>query len=164
MSWLQKYPWLAFILVLLSYGIFGWHVAQASLDWSNWLIEQGKSWGWGFEEELAIGLLRLSGAVMIALFSIVLTAPIAFMTIFEESWFKSDVRAIISMLGWALLFVFMIRWFDYFVHFLVLLCATILGRLELQEFGYKRWQVSFILTSFCLGSFGLGVLTFSWWK
>ena len=161
MSWLRKFPWLSLSLVLLSYSIFGWYVAQSSVWWSHWLVEQGKSWGWFLEQEAASGIIQLLGAALIGLISVALTTPVALITMFFGSGLKSDMRAFVSMLGWAFASVLIIRWFHYFAHFLVLLCSAILGRLDLQGAGYNQWQIFFILTGFCLGSFGLGVLAFT---
>jgi hypothetical protein len=156
----KKFPWLSLLLVLLSYAVFGWFVAQASISWSEWIVEQGKEWGWLIEDESAYLIVELLGAGLILLIAIALAAPIALVTIFFGSWLKSETKAWISILGWAFAAVFIIRWITYFIRFLVLICAALLGRLELQSAGYNDWQTFVILALICLGGFSGGVLIF----
>jgi hypothetical protein len=160
MSVPKKLPWLSFCLVLLTYGIFGWAIAQSSISWSESIVEQGKTWELIIDDESAYIIIDLLGVGLILLIAIALTAPIALMTIFFGSWLTSETRAWISILAWAFATVFIIRWINYFIQFLVLVCAALLGRLEIQAAGYNNWQTFIILTLICLGGFGGGVLTF----
>jgi hypothetical protein len=157
MSWLKKFPWLSLLLVLLTYAVFGWFVASESENWRNWLLEQGKSWNWGFEEGAYQIFIHVVATFAIISISLILTAPIAMMTYILGSWMGSDAKAILSILVWSFVFVLMIRWFEYFIRFLVLLSAAILGRLELQTLGYNKWQTFTLLTLLCLLGFALGV-------
>ena len=59
--------------------------------------------------------------------------------------------------------VFIFHKWAVFSRVLILLAAAILGRLELQETGYNRWQVFLMITILCLGSFGLGIWTYHLW-
>lgn len=158
----RKIPWLALGIALLAYGVFGWAVAESSIVWSETIVEQGKTWGLIIDDEYASAIIDLLGAVLIVAIALCLTAPIALITIFFGSWLKSETKAWISILVWAFAIVFILRWINYFVRFLVLLCANLLGRLEFQSAGYNSWQTFVILTLACLGGFGLGV--FSFWE
>jgi len=163
MSRTQTLPFLSCSLILLTYGVFGWIVAQSSIIWSEWLVEQGKAWGWVIDDESAYIIVDLLGAALILLIAIALTAPIALITIFFGSWLRSEAKAWISILGWSFAVVFIIRWINYFTKLLVLLCAALLGRLELQAAGYNNWQTFIILSLVCLGGFSSGVLSFMMW-
>jgi hypothetical protein len=85
------------------------------------------------------------------------------MPVFFRSWFKNDISAVLSILGWSLAVVFIFHRWAVFSRVLILLAATILGRLELQEAGYNRWQVFLMITILCLGSFGLGIWAYNLW-
>lgn len=160
MSWLRKIPWLALSLLILSYSVVGWYAAGWSGTLSFWLVEQGQSWGWLLRQDAASVFIQIAEVAIVCLIAIALTAPVALITILVGSGLKSDTKALISMLCWSIIFVMIIRWFKYFVHLLVLFCAVILGRLELQRVGYNEWQIAFILSSCCLAGLGLGWLIF----
>jgi hypothetical protein len=160
MSWLRKIPWLALCLVILSYSVVGWYAASWTDILSLWLVKQGESWGWLVREDTASAFIQISEVAIVCLIAIALTAPVALVTVLVGSGLKSDTKALISMLGWSIILVMIIRWFHYFVHLLVLFCAAILGRLELQRVGYNKWQVISILLGCCLAGMGLGWLIF----
>jgi len=160
MSRTHKFPWLSFTLLVLAYGVFGWLVAQGSISWSEWVVEQGRAWGLTIEDEYALFIVDLLGAVLILLIAIALTAPVALVTVFFGVWLRSQIKAWISVLLWAFTIVFILRWINYFAKFLVLLCAALLCRLDLQALGYNDRQTFLLLTLICLGGFGCGVLAF----
>jgi hypothetical protein len=162
MSWLQKFPWLSLSLLLLTYGVFGWIVAQSLTLWSFALIEQGKTWGWFLEEDTASGIIYLLEIAAILLISLALTMPITLLTIFFGTWLKSDTSTMLSILGWSFLFVIVVRWISTFIRFLVLFAAAVLLRLDLQEAGYNKWQTFFVLIVACFFGFGSGIFTYHW--
>lgn len=147
-------------LVLLTYSAFGWIVAQSSASLSYALVEQGKTWGWLLDRELVSFAIHLLAVSSIFLITAALMAPVGFITIFFGSWFKSDTKALLSILSSAFAVVVIIRWLAAFFRFLVLVCATILGLLELREAGYNEWQALAILNLACLGGFGIGIIIF----
>jgi ABC-type multidrug transport system fused ATPase/permease subunit len=161
--WLKKFPWLSLLIVLLSYGVFGWMISQSSGVWGEWIIAQGKSFDWGLEEDSAFLLIHGLALLLIVLISLALTMPVTLMTFFVDSSLKSEWKAFFSMLWWSLAFVVILAWFNYFVRFLVLLCAAILGRIELRNAGYREWQNFIILTLFCISGFALGILSYLHW-
>jgi hypothetical protein len=160
MSWIQKFPWLSFCLLLLAYGVFGWLVAQESVSWSEWIVGQGRAWGLAIDDEDARFIVDLLGVGLILSIAVALTAPVALVTIFFGVWLRSQLKAWVSVLVWAFAIVFIIRWINYFAGFLVLLCAALLCRLDLQGAGYNDWQTFLLLTLICLGGFAGGVLAF----
>ena len=161
MSFLRKIPWLAICLVILSYSVVGWYAASWSGILSFWLVEKGQSWGWLLREDAASAVIQIAEVAILCLISLALTAPVALITVLVGSGLRSDTKALFSMLGWSIIIVMIIRWFPYFVHLLVLFCAAILGRLQLQQAGYNRWQVTWILITCCLTGVGLGWLIFT---
>ncbi|NJK48362.1 hypothetical protein HC931_09375 [Candidatus Gracilibacteria bacterium] len=160
MSRTKKFSWLSLCLIVVVYGVFGWIVAQSSVSWSEDLVEQGKAWGLILDDKDATVIIDLLGVALILIIAVGLTAPIALSAIFFGIWLRSETKAWFSILGWAFAVVFIIRWIAYFAKFLLLLCAALLGRLELQGAGYNNWQTFIILSLICLGGFGGGVLSF----
>lgn len=160
MSFWLKVPWFTLSLVVLSYSLIGWHAASWSSLLSVWLVEEGQSWGWLLRQDAASAIIQIAEVVILCLISLALTAPVAIITLFVSTGLRSDAKALISLLGWSIIIVLIIRWFHYFVHLLVLFCAAILGRLQLQQLGYNRWQVTSILVSCCLAGIGLGWVIF----
>lgn len=160
MTWLINSRWVALVLMFLAYTTFGWYISQSSIDWSRWLSQQGEGWGWFLEEELVFIALHFLAAVTILGITFALTYPVSLMTIFFGNWLKSDLKAMFSVLAWSFAFVLMIRWGEYFVRFLVLLCAALLTRFELREVGYNNWQTFAILALLSVGGFAIGVSMF----
>lgn len=160
MAWLIKFPVLSLVVVFATYCIFGWNVGLSASSLAHSLVEQGKTWQWLLDEQTVFLGLHILAGVLVLSITASLIAPVALITIVFGSGFKSDNRAMVSVLLWAFAVVFMICWLQYFVRLLVLLCAATLGKLELQNQGYPQWKVILILMIVCLGGFGLGLLTF----
>ena len=102
--------------------------------------------------------IHLFAILIIVLTSLALTAPLTLMTLFVGSWMKSELQSIIAMIAWSFVLVLILRWFNIFIQFLVLLSAAILGRLELRYIGYTRSQTIGILTILGLIGFGSGAM------
>lgn len=160
MLWLKYVPVIAIFLLLVTYTAFGWHVASAGLAWSEPLSTQFKSWDVDLEQQSILWAIHILALLVIVLTSLALTAPIALMTFFVGSWARSEVQSIISMIVWSFVLVLMLRWFNYFVEFLVLICSAVLGRIELRNAGLNQPQAIFVLLSLCVASFGVGVYSY----
>ena len=154
------FPFFSLAIVVLTYSSFGWYVGSSAISWSHWLAEQGDTWGWFFKDESIFLLLHVIAGFVVLLISASLAAPVAIITLIFGSSFKSDNKAMIAVLLWSFAVVVMLRWITYFSHFLLLLCAAILAKLELQKFNNSHWQVMFILIIICLGGFVLGLLSY----
>jgi hypothetical protein len=136
--WLiKKLPWASLLLLIFTYGLFGWVISAT--DSSTWL--------W------------LMGASYILLIALALAAPFTLMKTFYTSWLKSDTRAFLSVIVGAFVAVLIVTWIEVFVRILVLLSAGALVRLDLQTAGYNEWQCFSILVMVSLTGFGLGILT-----
>lgn len=166
----QKYfSWLTIGLISVTYGSFGWYIASSSRGWTPLIIAQARAWGWEglltglglAEEDVVVILLHVMALLAIFAITLGLMAPVTLVTIFFSSSFKSDVRSILSILLWSFAVVVMLRWFSYFARLLLLICAAILGKLELQDREYPQWQVLTVIAVTCLGSFVLGVLGYN---
>ncbi|MEA5508373.1 hypothetical protein VB715_01205 [Crocosphaera sp. UHCC 0190] len=155
-----KFPFLSLGVVLLTYSTFGWYVGASVTTWTHWLVERGKTWGWFFEDQTVFLVLHIVAGCVVLLITSSLVAPVALVTILFGSGFKSDNRAIFAVLFWSFAVVFMLRWLGDFMRFLILLCAAILGKLELEKQNYPEWQVLSLLGVICLGGFGLGLFSY----
>jgi len=159
----QSLSWISLLLVFLTYCAFGWLVSQSNANLTFWVVEQGKTLDWELKEKIVSVMIHLLAAALILAIAIVLTAPVALLTLFFGNWLRSDINGFIAILLWSFGFVVIINWFDYFVRLLVLLAAAILGKLELQQVCNKNWQIITNLAILCLSGFSLGVLTFYLW-
>ena len=156
MLWLRKIPWLSLILILLSYGVFGWYLGEYRHLIHSWLLERGETWEWMLEEEAAKSLIQILQILITVLISLALMAPIALITLFIGSGIKTNRKGLLAILAWSIVIILAIRWFHYFANVLVLFCALLLGQLELQGVGYNEGQITLILTLFCFMGISLG--------
>ncbi len=136
----KKLPWPSLLLLLFTYGVFGWLITASDSS----------------------GLLWLLGAAYTLLISSALTAPWALLKGVYASFLQSDSRAFASVIIGAFVAVIFIKWIDVFVRILVLISASALARLDLQTAGYSKWQAFWILLIVSLSGFGLGVLGKLW--
>ncbi len=137
----KKLPWISLLLLLCTYGVFGWLITAST----------------GFE------LLWLMGAAYTLLIASAMAAPWALLKGFYASFLKSDSRAFVSVIIGAFVAVIIIRWIDVFFRILVLICASALARLDLQTAGYSKWQAFGILVFVSLTGFALGILAKHWY-
>ncbi len=163
MNWFLRFPWLTLALVLLAYSTFGWYIASSAALWSHQLVLMGESWKIFLDEDTVALGLHLFAALTVLLVTCGLIAPVALLTGFFGSSFKSDYRASLSILLWSFAFVVMLRWLSYFLQVLVLISAAILAKLELQELKFTELQVWLLLSAICFSGFGLGILAFHWY-
>ncbi len=132
----KKLPWGSLALLLFTYIIFGWLLYTWSASWHIWLI----------------------GAALVLLIALALTAPLKILSICFGSLLKSDSQAFITIITMAFVAVVLLRWFPIFVHFLVLLSAASLARLDIQIAGFTGLQAFWILAVVSLVGFCLGLL------
>jgi hypothetical protein len=154
---------LLFFLLPGIYAVFGWYISHETELWSRWLIERGDELDIVLTlQRVDLGIYLLAG-LLIALIALGLTFFTEQLSSLLTRWFKTDVGAIVAILGWSLAVVFVLRWWGDFARVLALIAAAILGRLELQEAGYNRGQIFLVLVLLCLGSFIGGVWSHGIW-
>lgn len=159
MSWIKKIPWLSLIILLLTYGSFGWIYSSWGVKFMSQAI-----WLRELEDSIATSILYSMGSIVVLLIALVFTAPISLITLGIDKWLKSDGRAFLSIFLGAFAFAVIVQRVDYFARFLVLISAALLVKLDLQLVGCKRWLSFSILTIFCLLGFIGGILAFYLWK
>lgn len=140
MLFVKKLPWASLLLLMFTYGVFGWLVSAGEKSWLLWLM----------------------GAVYISLITLALTAPFTTMRSFYGSWLQSDTRAFLSVIVGAFFAAILLAWIEVFIRILVLIAAGALARLDLQTAGYSRWQAFGILVGVSMIGFALGVVTQQW--
>ncbi len=145
MSFVTKLPLSSLLLLLFTYGVFGWLVATDARN------NDLKSLA-----ELS-GLLWLDAGIILLL-ALSLTAPFKVIQNFYTSWMKSDTKAFFAVIIGAFMSVVILRWIEVFLRILVLLSAGALVRLDLQTAGYTKWQSFGTLVFVSLIGFGLGVV------
>lgn len=163
MSWFKHSTWISLTLLLITYMTFGWSIDQRKGIFQQVIIEYGRNLDWQnflklfnlIETDTANVLFYGLAILSVLAITFALMAPVTLITLAFGSSFKSDARSVISILLWSLAFVLILRWLIFFSHILLLLCAAILAKLDLQDNGFKQWQVStlIILIGF-LGFFG----------
>ncbi len=135
MSFLKKLPWATLALLLVTYSVFGW-LFSSNFSWNFWLIE----------------------TALVILIALLLTAPLTLLKAFFSQWMNSDTRAFLCVIASALAGVFIMTWFSFFAHILVLLSAGALTRLDLQTAGFSGTQSFWIIAIVSMAGFSLGVL------
>ena len=120
---------------MISYSILGWSLAQS-------------------QASLLVYFLVVTAIILLDVF---LTVPLPNVKGIAMLWFASDTASFLAVIFSAFLFVFVIRWIQFFLNALVLVSAAILTRLDTQIYGLKRWQSFLVLViiseaSLCFGS------------
>jgi hypothetical protein len=136
MSILKKIPWFSLILVLLSYSTLGWLIFEEKTPWSVRLIT------------LLTTLLSL----------ICVTNPWLKLDDYSQIFFKSSTRTFGMAILAAFLFFLMIAWFRVFLDTLLIICATILAKLDFQSVSLKPPLAFGCIFSCSLIGLGLGAL------
>jgi hypothetical protein len=164
--------WLSLLLLLITYITFGWYIEKGKSIYQQFFINYGRGWGWQslldsfnlVETDVAVALVYLFAGLSILAVTISLIAPVTLITFAFGSSFKSNLWSIASILLWSFAFVFMLRWFTIFSHLLLLLCAAILAKLDLQDHGWKQWKVSTLVMLLCFLGFTIGVISHSYFN
>jgi hypothetical protein len=137
----RSLPWLSLLLLLTAYSTFSWFLYK-SLDvtWVVWLLV------------LSLTLLE----------ALLLTTLSKGLRLFVRSWLTSDVGYFASIIFMAMFVVFALVWVKVFSYVLVVVCAELLARLELQSAAFKRWQSFWILTGVSITGLALGLAADYW--
>ena len=154
---IRDYPWVSLGLFCLTYGIFGLLIGDSAPEWQNWILNHQNWFAWDVDEAIALQMVYGFGALCIFLLMILFTAPLKIVQVLFGSWLRSDTKAVISVLFWALTAVLVMTWLHHFARAFVLISAGILCHLDLQLCGCRVWQVFVVLTILSLGSYAIGV-------
>jgi len=133
---LKRLPWISLSLLLLTYTHLGWATSQASYSLVKWLL-------------LVIAILLLTGSF---------TTPWSKISEFFRFLLQSNLRYFgLTLLGAFLVFLILAK-FRLFLDILVMVCATMLARLDFQGAGFKEKSSFAIILIFSLAGLGLGVM------
>lgn len=136
MSTLKKIPWFALVLVLMSYSTLGWVIFEDKSDWSIWLIT----------------------VASVLLFLMCLTNTRFKLREYSGIFFKNNSRTFGVTVLAAFLFFLMIAWFRVFLDTLLILCATILAKIDFQAVDLKPGLTFACISFSSLLGLGLGAL------
>ncbi|PSB02077.1 hypothetical protein [Merismopedia glauca] len=132
---MKKLPYLSSVLLWLTYVVLGWKVYQWALNWHTWLL----------------------AALLIILMAILLASPAAIFDFFISGFLESDTRAFISVIIVSVALICALVWFPIFAHFLVLISAALLARLDMQLAGLRPRYAFLILASISLVGLATGI-------
>jgi hypothetical protein len=131
----KKLPYLSSILLWLTYLVLGWRIYQWATNWRTSLL----------------------AALLVLLMAIVLTSPATVVDFFVDGFLRSDVRAFISVIIISIVLILAVVWFPIFAHFLVLISAALLARLDMQISGFKRRYAFAVLACISLSGLATGL-------
>ncbi|MEJ1931703.1 hypothetical protein WDZ92_15765 [Nostoc sp. NIES-2111] len=134
MSIVKRLPWLALLLLMLSYSSLGWVLSDMQAPWLAWLT-------------LALTTIFLIGTI---------TAPYSDIAIYSNVLLASSIRSFFVAVAGAFFFFLMIAWFRVFLDTLLIVCAALLSRIDLQSGGFTEWQAFLATLLFSIAGVGLG--------
>ena len=147
--------WISIILLVMTYGVFGWLYAS----WMIAMIQEQNL----LAQETNVAIFYGVGAMLVLLIAVIFTAPVSLMNLSLNNWLKSDIRAFLSIFFGALAFAIIVQWLAYFAKFFVLLASAILVKLDLPTVGLNKWLSNLVLAIMSLGSFFGGIIAFNYW-
>ena len=156
MDWLKKFPRLSLILLIATYGVFGWIYGS----WTIELAAEYRLWYGLVTPAIALAISYGLGLCLILIIIIFFTAPVALFTLGMASWFKLDVKAFFTIAASVVIFAFIVEYPIAFTRCLVLSAAAMLFRLDLQTMGYSQKLAKLILIVLSAISFIAGMLLF----
>lgn len=154
MNWLQKVPKISLILLIATYGVFGWIYGT----WTIELAAEFRLWYALVTPSIALAISYGLGLCLILIIIIFFTAPIALFTLGMSGWFKLDFKALGAIAASIIIFGFIVEYPIAFTRFLVLSATAMLFRLDLQTMGYSQNIAQVILIMLSLTAFTIGVL------
>jgi hypothetical protein len=111
-----KLPLASLALLFLTYATFGWLLYDWTSDREIWLA-------------VAIGIMIIGGFV---------TYPSRSVALSFGGFFKTDIRALILIIGTSIMSVVLLTWLKSFVDAVVLCAAGLLVSLELKVRGWSK--------------------------
>ena len=136
MSIVKRLPWLALMLLMLSYSTLGWVLSDMQAPFLAWVV-------------LVLTMVFLIGTI---------TAPYPNITIFSNVFLASSIRSFCTAVAGAFFFFLMIAWFRVFLDTLLIVSAALLVRIDFQSDGFTEWQAFITTFIFSIAGVGLGAL------
>jgi hypothetical protein len=150
----KKLPWASLLILLFTYGVFGWLI-------------YGEAYGLAHATSQPVLSLRLfknywslwlMGAIYAVLIALSLIAPFKLIKGFYDTILKSDIKSFFAVVIGAFLVVVILNWIEVTARVMLLFSAGALARLDLQTRSYSQWQAFGILVIFSLIGFAIGVI------
>lgn len=157
MTWLKKFPKVSFLLLMATYGVFGWLYG----DWVVDLTTRKQLWHGWFRSSVASSISYGIGLFLIVIIVFSFTAPITLLTLGMDSWFKLDSKAIAMIALSITAFALIVEHPVALARFLILSAAATLFRFDLQTAGYSSKIAKWILIVLGAIAFIIGVLLFN---
>lgn len=156
MDWLKKVPRLSLILLLATYGVFGWIYGS----WTTEIATDVRLWYALTTPLIATVISYVLGLCLILIIIIFFTAPIALFTLGMSSWFKLDIKAFFAIAASIMIFAFVVEYPNAFTRILVLSAAAMLFRLDLQTMGYSQTNAQLVPLVLSAIAFTVGIVLF----
>lgn len=161
MGWFKKIPKLSLLLLIATYGVFGWLYSVWS---SETLVLLSPRYPWlaaRFFTFITYDTVSFAvGAIAIITLVTCFTAPIALLTLGMNNWLRFDAKAVASIAITIAIFALVVEYPAVLVRLLVLSAAAMLFSLDMQTLGYSKRMSRVILLFLCLVSFTSGVLLY----
>lgn len=132
----KRLPWLALLLLMLSYSSLGWALSDTQAPWFAWIT-------------LVLIIIFLMGTI---------TAPYPNIRIYSNVLLASSIRSFFVAVASAFFFFLMIAWFRVFLDTLLIVSASLLARIDFQSDGFTEWQAFIATFMFSIAGVGLGAL------
>ncbi|NER39592.1 MAG: hypothetical protein F6J93_37585 [Oscillatoria sp. SIO1A7] len=131
---IEKNTWLSLFLLLLVNINLGWVLSQSGAGLLGWL-------------------LTIASILLIAE---VVASPWELIKNVTTRWLQSHTRAFIGVILSAFCAVLILTWFHISAHLLLLIVATSIGRIDLQETDYQNIQAFLILAILSVSGLCIG--------
>lgn len=133
--WLfKKSPYVSIALMAIAHINLGLMLAQASVPWWSWAI----------------------ATAFILILSEVFASPWSVIKTIIYNWLKSDIRSFFTTMVTSLFVIVMLSWFDISTYGILIVVATALARLELQNDRLSSFQEFLSLASLGIGGLLMG--------
>lgn len=156
MGWLKKIPRLSLLLMLLTYGVFGWLYSKWALTFAVKLVIKYELISPLIAQAAFLGLGLISISIAVSYF----TSPISLLTLGMSNWFRADAKALMTIAISIVVFAIIIEHPVALTRFLILSSAAMLFRLDLQTSGCSQKSAQIIIIFVSGVAFSVGLLLF----
>ena len=132
---MKKLPYLSSTLLWLTYFVLGWKIYIWALHWHTFLL----------------------AASLSIVMAVLLASPASILNMVVSGLLESDLKAFIWVMLISVTIIISLVWFSIFAHFLVLISAALLARLDMQLLGLKPRGAFLVLASLSLSGLAMGI-------